>query len=1034
MDKTEKHKLQKVLTTYLKEIHEIYAEENFREETFYSSLEKLFDECSSFFSSEEGIKIRVLPKKTEVGIPDFLIRKNGESIGNIEAKVPDLNLHEVEKSEQLQRYRGALPNLILTNLLEFRLYRNGKLVDSAELCRLSALQGFKPPLPENIDSFFKLLNEFYSFSTPEIKSASELAVVLANKTKFSKDILSEVLEKKGSDSIPLESFYEVFRRTLIGSLTEERFVDLYAQTITYGLFAAKMIARGEEINKENAWKFIPNVPLLSKIFHTFVGPNTPEAMNWIIDDIVNVLNKTDVIAISEEKEATYQGRDPIIHFYDTFLGEYNPEERQKLGVYYTPPEVVEYIVKSIHKLLKKKFKKDQGLAEQGLKLLDPAAGTLTFVIRALGRALRELEQNRLGGLIPFNIKNHILSDFYAFEILLVPYVIGHLRVAMSLEKVWGYEFKKDERFQFYLTNTLEMKEPEQELLLPQLTEEGRKAMEVKEKTPILVVLGNPPYSVSSENKSEFIEKLMDDYKRDVRVERNIQPLSDDYIKFIRFGQWKLEQTGKGILGFITNNSYLSGVIHRGMRKRLLETFDEIYILNLHGSSRVGEKTPEGGKDENVFDIQQGVAIAIYVKLDKPLEEKKVYYADLWGLRIDKYKYLLDSDVTSTDWQELEPKEPYYFLVPTDFALQEEYERFWSIPDILKVYSSGVKTHRDHFVVGFTKEELKERLELFTGSSPDNLVRQSLNLKDTGSWKLAQARQHLKGRELEDKIYPYAYRPFDTRWICYEPSLIDRDRWPFMRNLLKDNVAFALMRQVYIEPGFSHVFVVNQMADARVHLSNRGIPYYFPLYLYIDKPTEKLFDEVASKQKRIFNFTDKFLQAVREALGTEPTPENIFYYIYAVLYSPSYRTRYDEFLKIDFPRFPLPTNYELFKKLSELGKELVELHLLKHPSLSETSVGFPTRDANKVEKVSYDEENERVYFNKEQYFDGISKEVWECHIGAYQVMDKYLKDRKGRELTKEEIEHYMKVARVIERTIEVQKEIDEVLGDEFFSDS
>jgi predicted helicase len=375
----------------------------------------------------------------------------------------------------------------------------------------------------------------------------------------------------------------VFKRTLIGSMTEERFVDLYAQTITYGLFAATIRAGKEGINKENAWKFIPgNVPLLSHIFHTFVGPDTPEAMNWIIEDLLNVLNKTDVVAITKEKEATYGTRDPIIHFYDTFLGEYNPEERAKLGVYYTPPEVVDYIVKSIHKLLKAKFGKDRGLAEEGLKLLDPAAGTLTFIIRALGRALRELETNRLAGLVPLNIKNHILSDFYAFEIQVVPYIIGHLRVAMSLEKVWDYELEKDERFQFYLTNTLEMKEPVQELLLPQLTEEGQEARNVKEKEPILVVLGNPPYSVSSENKSDFIERLMEDYKKDVKQEKNIQPLSDDYIKFIRFAHWKISQTGKGIFGYISNNSYLSGVIHRGMRRKLLETFDEIYILNLHG--------------------------------------------------------------------------------------------------------------------------------------------------------------------------------------------------------------------------------------------------------------------------------------------------------------------------------------------------------------------------------------------------------------------------------------------------------------------
>ena len=981
-------------------------------------MEKLFEDFSQFFLSKEGVKVRILPKKTEVGIPDFLIRKNGEIIGHIEAKTPDSNLHDVEESEQLKKYRDALPNLILTNFLEFRLYRDGALIDKAEVCSPIALHGLKPPVPEDVEALFGLLIVFYSFSTPEIKSASELATTLADKTKFSQHILRGVLERKDKDSIPLESFYEVFRKTLIGSLTEERFVDLYAQTITYGLFAAKIMAGKEGINKENAWNFIPgNVPLLSHIFHTFVGPDTPEAMNWIINDTLNMLNKTDIVAITKAKEATYGTRDPIIHFYDTFLGEYNPDERAKLGVYYTPPEVVDYIVKSIHKLLKEQFGKEKGLAEEGLKLLDPAAGTLTFIIRALGRALLELEDNRLGGMIPLNIKNHILSDFYAFEIQVVPYIIGHLRVAMSLEKVWDYEFEKDERFQFYLTNTLEMKEPEQELLLPQLTEEGQEAKKVKEQVPILVVLGNPPYSVSSENKSEFIEKLMEDYKREVKEERNIQPLSDDYIKFIRFAHWKINQTGKGIVGFISNNSYLSGVIHRGMRKELLETFDEIYILNLHGSSRIGEKTPEGGKDENVFDIQQGVAIAIYVKSEKPFKEKRLYYADLWGLRNDKYKYLRRIDVMSTDWQELEPVAPYYFFVPKDFALQEEYDKFWKVTDIFKEWSSGVNTHRDHFVVGFTKEEIIGRLKVFTGDLPDDEVSKVLNLKDTGTWKLKEEREKVKGKKLEEKIYPYAYRPFDNRLICYEPHIVERDRMNLMKHVLnKDNLVLATVRKIPKTEDFSS-FYCHFIGDR--HFISDGT-YFFPLYFYPDKSKEK--------QKSTPNFTDEFLQAVKEVLGTESTPEEIFfYYIYAVLYSPTYRKRYEEFLKVDFPRIPLPSDTEKFKKLSEFGKELIELHLLKHPALQERDreIGFPKWGSNKVEKMKYDEKTKRVYFNKEQYFEGISKEVWEYQIGGYQVAEKYLKDRKKRELSWGEIEHYMRVAKTIERTIEVQRRIETV---------
>ncbi len=1026
MNKTEKDKLKKILTAYLKEIHKTYIEGNAREESFYPYLKELFENCSGFLSLKGDVSVLVSPKKTEVGFPDVLIRRDGEIVGHVEAKLPGANLKDVENSEQLKRYLEAFPNFILTNFLQFRLYRDAKLITDVEVCNQEALQDLKLPVPENMDSFFKLSDDFYSFSIPEMKSASELAVVLAKKTRFSKYILEGAFEReeKGEDLPLITGFYNVFQETLIESLTKERFVDLYAQTITYGLFAAKMMAKEQEISKDSAWRFIPGkVPLLKDVFYSFSGPNTPESLSGPVDDILRVLNKTDISAIYDE--SFRQKKDPVIHFYETFLNAYNPEERGKLGVYYTPIPVVSYIVRSIHILLKRKFKKAKGLAEEDVTLLDPAAGTLTFIIRAIREALSELKESH-SGLVPLQIENHILPNYFAFELLIVPYIIGHLRAAMVLEREFGYKLKENERFRFYLTNSLEMREPKQALLLPELTEEGREAKRVKEEVSILVVLGNPPYSVSSENKSEFIENLMEDYKKDVRKEKNIQPLSDDYIKFIRFAHWKIDQTGKGVVGFISNNSYLSGVIHRGMRKELLSTFDEIYILNLHGSSRIGEKTPEGGKDENVFDIQQGVAIAIYVKLEKPLKEKKVYYADSWGLRDAKYKYLRKNDVTSTEWQELEPQEPYYFFVPKDFALQKEYEKFWKVTEIFIKNKMGVITKRDNFIIDQDYQSLKDRiLKLANRNLEDKEITALYGLKDTYEWKLHPARQKIieEGFKAE-KLIEYAYRPFDNRHIYFEDALIARSVREIMHNLLHPNLALNVMRH-YFGTDFHHVFVSNFVSDINYLTSARG-QYVFPLYLYPDKPKGRLLDEKASKPECIPNFTAEFLQAVKEALGTEPTPEEIFYYIYAVLYSPTYRKRYEEFLKIDFPSVPLPTDYEKFKKLSELGKELVELHMLKHPALQEREIGFPKSGSNMVEKVKYDEKTKRVYFNKEQYLEGISKEVWEYQIGGYQVAEKYLKDRGKRKLSLEEIEHYMRVEKAIERTIEVQGKIEAVM--------
>ena len=610
MNKKEKINLENIFTIYFKEIHKIYTEGGFREETFYPAFKALIEECSKLLSLQEAANVLIQPKKEEAGLLDFRVGKNGEIVGYIEAKPPDANLGEVEDSEQIKRYRKSLPNLILTNFLEFRLYRQGNLIDKVEAGRQFTLQTLKfPPKPEKLDLFFELLQKFFSFSIPKIQKSSDLSVELANRTRLLDYSLQKELTKENEE---VTKFYKAFQEELIESLTKERFADLYAQTISYGLFAARMKVQNG-FKKEVAWKFIPeSLSLLREIFYSFTGPNLPESVAWIVDEIAQLLEKADINAILQEFKTTRWEEDPVIHFYETFLKTYNPTERERLGVYYTPLPVVAYIVKSIHKLLKEKLGKAEGLATADVTLLDPAAGTLTFVVQAIKQVQNELQEKKKQGLMTSYIEEHILPHFHAFEILVAPYTVGHFKVSMTLEEM-GYQFKKDERFQFYLTNTLEMKEPKQGSFLIDLAREGQEAKRIKEKVPILVIIGNPPYSVSSENKSDFIEHLMDDYKEDVRDERNIQPLSDDYIKFIRFAQWKIDQAGKGILGFITNNAYLSGVIHRGMRKKLLESFDEIYVLNLHGSSRIGEKTPEGGKDENVFDIQQGVAIALFAK-------------------------------------------------------------------------------------------------------------------------------------------------------------------------------------------------------------------------------------------------------------------------------------------------------------------------------------------------------------------------------------------------------------------------------------
>ncbi len=1031
MNKKERGKLEKYLTIYFKEIHQIYTDGDFREESFYSSFKRLIENCSQLYQTQANVNVLVSPKKTEVGIPDFRIGKNGEIIGYVEAKIPDANLSEIEDSEQLKRYRDSLPNLILTNFLEFRVYRFGHLVNKVEVGRQFTLQSLKaPPSPEKLDASFELLENFFSFSTPEIQKSSDLSIELAKKTRFLEHILQEELLRENQE---VTRFYKAFQEELIETLTKERFADLYAQTITYGLFAARMRVQNG-FKRETAWKSIPeSLPLLKEIFYSMTGPHFPESLIWIVDDITQILEKADIKSILEEFKTTRWEEDPVIHFYETFLATYNPDERQRLGVYYTPLPVVSYIVRSIHKLLKDRFGNAEGLATSDVTLLDPAAGTLTFVVQAIKQVKKELEERKKEGLVKSYIEEHILPHFHAFEILVAPYTVGHFKVSMVLDEM-GYQFKEGKRFQFYLTNTLEMKDPKQISFLIDLAKEGQEAKRIKEKVPILVVLGNPPYSVSSENKSEFIENLMENYKEDVRDERNIQPLSDDYIKFIRFAHWKIAQAGKGILGFITNNSYLSGIIHRGMRRKLLETFDEIYILNLHGSSRIGEKTPEGGKDENVFDIQQGVTIALYVKLENPEKEKRVYYADLWGLRKKKYNYLFENYVRTTKWQELEPVAPYYFFVPKDFALQAEYEKFWKVTEIFKEWSSGVKTNRDHFLVDFGKQTLSRRIsDMISLNLDDELFKLTYGLKDGTYWNTQREREKVRNNiNYKTQFLSYSYRPFDVRWIFYQPNLIEIGRGgaskEIMQHFFNENFGLTFTRQLSTGK-FFHAFVTTHITDmCLISTKTKETTYVCPLYLYPDEPVGAIHElplQNKSQPQRIPNFNPEFLQALKGSLSSAPPPDEIFYYIYAVLYSPTYRKRYNEFLKIDFPRIPLPSTYDTFKQLSDLGKELVDLHLLRYSNLEKTDVGFPKGDSNKVEKVSYNEGNRRVLMNKEQYFEGVSKEVWEYRIGAYQVMEKYLKDRKGRKLSLDEINHYMKVAKAIRLTIELQEMIDDI---------
>lgn len=1070
-----------MFSTYFQDIFKTAKAGDATEPSFYSALKNFLEALAA--KKNRKISVTPLPKKTEAGNPDFRVWDGRyKIIGYIEAKAPEIeNLTEVEGSEQLKRYRKTFPNLILTNFFEFRLYRNGKQVSKVKVGNPFVLKmGTVPPF-ENAQAFETFFEQFLEFSLPRTFSARSLAIELAKRTRFLRDevIAEELKEEEQKQSGYLLGFYKAFKDHLIASLTPKDFADLYAQTITYGLFAARSRAENG-FNRKLAYDYIPRtIGILRDVFKFVSFGELPTSMKWIVDDIAEVLAVADVKKIISDFYKEGKGRDPIIHFYETFLAEYDPAEREKRGVYYTPEPVVGYIVRSIHKLLRKKFGKEDGFATQSVTVLDPAAGTLTFVAEAIHQAVEEYKKKYGDGGIKGLIKDHILKDFYAFELMMAPYAVGHLKIGFVLDE-FGYKLSQDERFNLYLTNTLEFTK-EDPNKLPGIFEqtiakESGEALEIKEQIPIMVIIGNPPYSGISENKGEWILKQIEEYKRiegKSLGERNPKWIQDDYVKFFRFAQWKIEKIGAGILGFITNHAWLDNPTFRGMRASLVKTFDEIYILNLHGSTLKKEKTPEGGKDENVFDIQPGVAISILVKgcscqnchskmkLDIRagfpdrwvcencgFEElrNRPQYADLWGLREEKYDWLEKNNIEVTKWQTIYPTDPYYFFVPREEKGWKVYQNFWKVTDIFPVNSVGIVTARDKFTIHWSEHKVWTTISNFSSYDPE-YARSAYNLgPDARDWKVELAQKDLKESGLNrTSIVPISYRPFDIRYTYYtgrSRGFHCMPRPEVMQHMLRPNLALTLCRQ-YTGDNFYHILVADTLVES-CYISNKTkeIGYILPLYLYNKEDKQQqisllLQNQPASGKKEAnINVEIQVLlnntynpQAVTTPLGEQKSfdvpPEEIFYYIYAVLYSNTYRHKYQEFLKIDFPRIPFTKDYKLFQKLAQLGKQLVDLHLLKSPELNNPIAKFYGKDSNRVEKRDYNEKERQVYINDSQYFEGIESEVWSYYIGGYQVLDKWLKDRKGRTLSSEDIKHYCKVVTTLKKTIEIQEKIDEL---------
>ena len=1017
---------------YLQNIHRTQANPDATPElSFFPYLQAFLEDVAVDYFGRSTITFTQEPRRLDqIGRPDFIAREGLLPLGYIEAEAYSRNLDALTGHAETQnaRFIENLDNFILTNFVEFRLYTDGTLRATARI-------------EDRIENLETLLDRFLSAGPVQIATPETLAKHLARRTRELQTQISTTLTDENSS---IYGMFSAFKELLLSMLTPDDFADMYAQTLAYGLFAARCtLPNATNFSRETAANALPQSnPFLRQLFHQVDSPNLEDNVTYILDEIATLLRNVPTAMLRTAFTTRTHLEDPVIHFYETFLAEYDPQRRVDRGVYYTPPQVISYIVSSVDVLLKTKLHKRDGLADNSAIILDPATGTGGFLLAALTYIHQYVTATYGTGAWPRYVNENLVQRLTAFEILVAPYTIAHLKLSLFLQ-AQGWTPEDDERLRIYLTNTLD--EPvEQELFAfaQFISDEANAAVSVKKEAPILAIIGNPPYQRSSANPSRdangnlnFIGQLMEDYKcvdGAPMAERNFQALQGDYVKFIRWAQWRIEQNGEGIIGYIVNNGFLNGIIFRGMRQSLMNSFNTIYCFNLHGSSRIGEIVPSGEIDENVFDIQQGTTILLCVKERENTAIAKIYYADLWGSREEKYTTLLGGNVQSTTWTELNPSTPFYLFVPYDNEHTEEYEAGWQLSDIFQVSSIGIITARDRLTIHYTPELVRATVTDFVSLSEAE-ARQNYQLpRDSRDWQIRLAQEDLRNHpDIEEYIAPIHYRPFDTRYTYYTGQSRGFHCMPrpaIMSHLLTgENLALCTHRIIRNTTTWQHVLVTNGITEGNCVSNKDGPTHVFPLYLY---PSS---EGLALSTEHSLNLKPVFLKALSEVLGLPQTdlsglpqgisPEEILGYMYAVLYSPTYRERYYEFLKYDFPRIPLPTDIEYFRKLAELGQNLIDWHLLKDMQIPPRH-RFEGDGEAIVSKVRY--EGGYIWINATQHFTDVPTEVWEYEIGAYRVCEKWLKDRRGSALSHAEVRQYCAILVAIAETLRIMGAIDEVV--------
>ncbi|WP_231625332.1 type ISP restriction/modification enzyme [Helicobacter pylori] len=1054
-----------MLKEYLEGIKDLTTEKN--EPTHRRPLENLLISLKDHFNKE--FKIEHEPKRERGSQPDFRISYQGLNIGYIENKKVGTDLNQLLENKQILKYLELNPNLMLTDYLNFVWVgkdEENKPSIKREISIASLDEPPKPPKPNPQTTERDLIDFFRGFFNHEaapIANAKDFANALSAPTRYLKDAL---IAYQQDDQV--SSIFKNFKEYLYEELSFEDFSDAFAQTLTYSLFLAKLNHPFEKIDLNNVRSSIPkNFAVIREMADFLKKLDAIKEIQWLLNEILSLINHVDMDSIIKDLN---DDKDPYLHFYETFLSAYDPKLREKKGVYYTPDSVVKFIINALDSLLKTRFKDaplglKSALDNENIKLLDFATGTGTFLLEAFRKAL-EVRKTSDGGTSTKEDKyQNLLKQFYGFEYLIAPYTIAHLNLSRTFKEEFKKPLKDNDALKIILTNTLI--QPSEIIayrgLIPIFEKELSNAQEIKKNENILIITGNPPYSGASENKGLFewevkatygiepefqtieieknvkltdkIQTLLNNIQKQkesgsknalkelknlhskykLQNEKNPKWILDDYVKFMRFAQNKIELLGHGLFGFISNNAFLDNPTFRGLRRSLLECYDELYILNLHGNARKKEKTPQGATDENVFNIMQGVSINLFVKKAQTTKPKICYY-DVYGERAEKYAFLAQNDLNRIEWLELAPREPFYLLIPQKTPLLEEYEQGFSVQEVFQVGGTGICSKRDHVVFHKDKESLLKLLKDFSTLEPSELRRKYDIGDDSRDWRLNNAIKEVKTniKRLEEYIVSCQYRPFDYRWTYYTPNSRTFLAYPVYDvfkhmlppptdlktpNQTRKNVALITSRRFCQSQKSGVGFVSNKISDLRTWTcpGMEGGDYVNPLY-HNPNHTE--------------NFTPEFRNFIDKHYSHHFEPLEVLGYIYALLYSPNYRKRYEDFLKADYPKILFTNNKDLFRALSLLGIELIGLHVLNQESLNhsfekleDAAIGescyspsnklTEAHDRNPIiKKPAYNKPEQRLYINHSAYFRGVSEEIHDYMIGGYGVLDKYLKSHKN----------------------------------------